>query len=140
VVPESVMPPYGFLANNVIDGKYIQDLVTNRDGRRALHRRDGRKCAGRLHRAGRPERRLGGLEERYGGRRRTPSVAGKVNVRNFDGQPELTEMDALIAYIQVLGTMVDFSTFTPSDEPVRGRAWKPIPSCATWPTAGSFWR
>jgi cytochrome c oxidase cbb3-type subunit 2 len=25
----------------------------------------------------------------------------------------LTEMDALIAYLQVLGTMVDFSTFTP---------------------------
>jgi cytochrome c oxidase cbb3-type subunit II len=34
-------------------------------------------------------------------------------VRNFDGQLQLTEMDALIAYIQVLGTMVDFSTFTP---------------------------
>ena len=34
-------------------------------------------------------------------------------VGNFDGQPELTEMDALIAYLQVLGTMVDFSTFTP---------------------------
>ena len=32
---------------------------------------------------------------------------------NFDGQPQLTEMDALIAYLQVLGTMVDFSTFTP---------------------------
>ena len=34
-------------------------------------------------------------------------------VSNFDGQPQLTEMDALIAYLQVLGTMVDFSTFTP---------------------------
>jgi pyridoxine 5-phosphate synthase len=34
-------------------------------------------------------------------------------VSNFDGQPELTEMDALISYLQVLGTMVDFSTFTP---------------------------
>jgi cytochrome c oxidase cbb3-type subunit 2 len=37
----------------------------------------------------------------------------KVNIRNFDGQPGLTEMDALIAYLQVLGTMVDFSTFQP---------------------------
>ena len=45
-----------------------------------------------------------GLQSRYG---------GKVNVANFDGQPQLTEMDALIAYLQVLGTMVDFSTFTP---------------------------
>jgi len=34
-------------------------------------------------------------------------------VSNFDGQLELTEMDALIAYLQILGTMVDFSTFTP---------------------------
>ncbi len=33
--------------------------------------------------------------------------------RNFDGQAEVTEMDALIAYLQVLGTMVDFSTFEP---------------------------
>ncbi len=44
-----------------------------------------------------------GLLERY----------GKVTVSNFDGQPQLTEMDALIAYLQVLGTMVDFSTFKP---------------------------
>ena len=44
-----------------------------------------------------------GLLERY------PGAA----TANFDGQPELTEMDALIAYLQVLGTMVDFSTYTP---------------------------
>ena len=35
----------------------------------------------------------------------------KAQVRNFDGQPELTEMDALIAYMQMLGTLVDFSTY-----------------------------
>ncbi len=36
----------------------------------------------------------------------------KALVRAFDGDPEtLTEMDALIAYLQVLGTMVDFSTY-----------------------------
>jgi len=38
-------------------------------------------------------------------------------VRNFDGQPQLTEMDALIAYMQMLGTLVDFSTFQP--DPAR---------------------
>ena len=32
--------------------------------------------------------------------------------RDFDGRPgELTEMDALVAYLQVLGTMVDFKTY-----------------------------
>ena len=35
----------------------------------------------------------------------------KAVARNFDGDPRITEMDALIAYLQVLGTMVDFSTF-----------------------------
>lgn len=36
----------------------------------------------------------------------------KAQVRAFDGDPAtLTEMDALIAYLQVLGTMVDFSTY-----------------------------
>ena len=37
----------------------------------------------------------------------------KAQTRNFDGQPKLTEADALIAYLQMLGTLVDFSTFTP---------------------------
>ncbi len=33
-------------------------------------------------------------------------------VRDFDGNPrEVTEMDALVAYLQVLGTMVDFSIY-----------------------------
>ncbi|MEM7179019.1 MAG: cytochrome-c oxidase, cbb3-type subunit II [Pseudomonadota bacterium] len=35
----------------------------------------------------------------------------KAQVRNFDGRAEITELDALIAYLQVLGTMVDFSTY-----------------------------
>lgn len=34
----------------------------------------------------------------------------KARVGDFDGQPDrITEMDALIAYLQLLGTMVDFS-------------------------------
>ena len=32
----------------------------------------------------------------------------KAQVRDFDGDPKrLTEMDALVAYLQVLGTLVD---------------------------------
>jgi cytochrome c oxidase cbb3-type subunit 2 len=41
-----------------------------------------------------------GLRDRYG---------EKLNIRDFDGQPYMiSEMDAIIAYLQVLGTMVDF--------------------------------
>jgi cytochrome c oxidase cbb3-type subunit 2 len=34
---------------------------------------------------------------------------------NFDGNPDkLTEMDAMVAYLQVLGTMVDFNQYDES--------------------------
>jgi cytochrome c oxidase cbb3-type subunit II len=110
VVPESVMPPYGFLANREIDGKYIEDTV-------ATHRMAGVPYTDEMLETaladflaqGDPNADSGGLEDRYG----AEAFGTAVNVRNFDGQPELTEMDALIAYVQVLGTMVDFSTFTP---------------------------
>ena len=36
----------------------------------------------------------------------------KAAVGDFDGKPgELTEMDALIAYLQILGRMVDFTKY-----------------------------
>lgn len=39
----------------------------------------------------------------------------KAKVGDFDGHPEtLSEMDALVAYLQILGTMVDFTSFDPA--------------------------
>jgi cytochrome c oxidase cbb3-type subunit 2 len=36
----------------------------------------------------------------------------KAKIGDFDGNPgALTEMDALVAYLQMLGTLVDFSTY-----------------------------
>lgn len=105
VVPESIMPKYGFLSNRVIDAKYIEDrLKTDRlvgvpytDEMIAAAAEDFAAQAN-------ADADAAGLQARYG---------AKVNVRNFDRQPELTEMDALVAYLQVLGTMVDFTTFKP---------------------------
>jgi cytochrome c oxidase cbb3-type subunit 2 len=110
VVPESVMPPYGFLAETVIDGRYIEDLV-------ATHRMTGVAYSDAMVENALadftaqvdPLGDSSGLEERYG----EDAFGTAVNVRNFDGRAALTEMDALIAYMQVLGTMVDFSTYTP---------------------------
>ena len=35
---------------------------------------------------------------------------------DFDGDPaKLTEMDALVAYLQMLGTLVDFSVYQPEE-------------------------
>ena len=37
-------------------------------------------------------------------------------LRDFDGDPErVTEMDALVAYLQMTGTLVDFSTYEADD-------------------------
>ena len=36
----------------------------------------------------------------------------KAQVRDFDGKPDtITKADALIAYLQMLGTLVDFKTY-----------------------------
>ena len=110
VVPESVMPPYGFLFNRELDGQYIGDLLaTNRMTGVPYSDEMLENALADFTAQADPLGDASGLEARYGA-----DVFGTaVNVRNFDGQPALTEADALIAYIQVLGTMVDFSTFTP---------------------------
>ncbi len=110
VVPESVMPPYGFLADTVIDGRYVQDVVaTNRMVGVPYTDEMVRNAAADFTAQVDPSGDASGLEARYG----EVAFGNPINVRNFDGNPALTEMDALIAYIQVLGTMVDFSTYTP---------------------------
>jgi cytochrome c oxidase cbb3-type subunit 2 len=52
-----------------------------------------------------------GLVERYG---------DKVKIGLFDGDPnQITEMDALVAYLQMLGTMVDLTAYEPLSEDNR---------------------
>ncbi|WP_300517931.1 cytochrome-c oxidase, cbb3-type subunit II [Aliiroseovarius sp.] len=107
VVPESVMPKYAFMLDNLLTPEtndiagvlatnafvgvpYTDEMLENAE-------------ADWLAQAD-PDSDYDGLLERYG---------DKVQVRNFDGKPGVSEMDALIAYMQMLGTLVDFSTFTP---------------------------
>lgn len=103
VVPESVMPSYAFLKDKQLDTAGISaHLVANRrvgvpytDAMIANAEADMRTQAD-------PDADGSGLESRY----------PKVKIGNFDGKKqELTEMDALVAYLQMLGTLVDFSTY-----------------------------
>ena len=104
VVPESVMPKYGFLERKLIEPKYTQAVMET-------HRMVGvpysdemiENAAADFAVQVDPDEDYDGLLERYPG----------AQVRNFDGEPGISEMDALIAYMQMLGTLVDFSTFTP---------------------------
>jgi cytochrome c oxidase cbb3-type subunit II len=104
VVPESVMPKYSFLLRAKVDGKHIAEIM-------ATHKIVGVPYSDEMianavedfTAQADPDADSSGLLDRY----------GQATVSNFDGQTALTEMDALIAYLQVLGTMVDFSTFIP---------------------------
>ncbi len=111
VVPESVMPSYGYLANRELEPDHIGDLM-------ATHRFVGVPYSDEMiemaahdfnAQAADPfgfhDYDQDAVAERYPG----------AQLRDFDGNPEVTEMDALIAYLQMLGTLVDFSTFTPEE-------------------------
>ena len=104
VVPESVMPKYAFLSNVVLEGTYVQDGIKTQRMVGVPYSDEMLENAKLDFMAqATADADTEGLLARYPG----------AQTRNFDGQPDVTEMDALIAYLQVLGTMVDFSTFTP---------------------------
>lgn len=101
VVPESIMPGYKFLVERdakisglekdmevlrQIGVPYTDEMIQNAVSDATVQ--------------GSNDRESEALIKRYG---------NKVNVRDFDGNPnKLSEMDALVAYLQTLGTFVDF--------------------------------
>ncbi len=103
VVPESIMPSYSYLkttplkvanvtmdlkANSLVGVPYTDDMMAQAEAD--------------LVAQADPNADTSGLLERY----------PKAKVGDFDGDPtKLTEMDALVAYLQMLGTLVDFSTY-----------------------------
>ena len=104
VVPESIMPKYAFLADTMIEGEYVQELLET-------HRLVGvpytdemiANASSDFEVQADPDSDWDDLVERYPG----------AVVSNFDNSPGISEMDALVAYLQMLGTLVDFSTFVP---------------------------
>jgi cytochrome c oxidase cbb3-type subunit 2 len=109
VVPESNMPPYRFLANTELDYRNIEQRLRTLKAVGVPYTADEIKSAkADLEQQVDPfAGESSDLKKRYG---------AKVSQRDFDGNPDkLSEMDALIAYLQVLGTMVDFRTYKAED-------------------------
>lgn len=103
LVPESIMPSYEFLMHN---GAKLYDIGEHMKTLRAVgvpytdEMIEAAEKDAMTQATGEPRMDTSGLISRYGER---------VKARDFDGQPHMvSEMDALIAYLQVLGTMVDF--------------------------------
>jgi len=104
VVPESVMPGYGFLArqplefddidahlrtNRTVGVPYSDDMINNAKADLAAQTN--------------PDADSTAFAARY----------PKTQIRKFNAtEPrQITEMDALVAYLQMLGTLVDFATY-----------------------------
>ncbi|MCB1423725.1 MAG: cytochrome-c oxidase, cbb3-type subunit II [Nitratireductor sp.] len=109
VVPESVMPSYSFLADTDLDtGDVSAHMIANRRVGVPYSDEMLENAADDLAAQADPDADWSGLEERY----------PKALLGDFDGDPSrLTEMDALVAYLQMLGTLVDFSTYQPDGSP-----------------------
>jgi len=112
VVPESIMPSYSFLATTKLD---TTDIAAHLKANRAV----GVPYSDEMIEQAAADMRTQATtdaDEEEALARRYP----KVNIRDFDGKPgELTEMDALVAYLQVLGTLVDFDAFKSDNESLR---------------------
>jgi cytochrome c oxidase cbb3-type subunit II len=103
LVPESIMPSYEFLMKRAVK---LHDIDSHMRSLRVLgvpYTDEQIKMAEKdaaVQAIGEARTDTGSLMERYG---------EAVNARDFDGNPHMiSEMDALVAYLQVLGTMVDF--------------------------------
>jgi cytochrome c oxidase cbb3-type subunit 2 len=127
MVPGSVMPGYPFLAQRELvykDTKYgYNDIATHM---KALQIVDG-VVQGKdvpIYTQENIDNAVADLEAQASG---DPEKAAdmlkrypKAVVRPFDGDPEkITELDALVAYLQVLGTLVDFAKFDQSGPNLR---------------------
>jgi len=109
VVPESNMPPYRFLADQDLDTHAIQAKVSTMRtvGVPYTDAQVENANADLVAQVDPFASATSDLRRRYG---------ATVNQGDFDGDPaRLTKMDALIAYLQVLGTMVDFSSYQAED-------------------------
>lgn len=108
VVPESIMPQYGFLKDTPLKVADPEAMLV------ALSRVgvpysdvDIEMAETDLMAQADPDANPGDLTERY----------PKAHVRDFDGNPDMvSEMDALIAYLQMLGTLVDVNSAAAQQE------------------------
>lgn len=108
VVPESVMPSYSFLSDTQLAAvDPAADLTALRRVGVPYTDADIQNAVADLLGQADPDTSPGDLAERY----------PKVQIRDFDGDPSrLTEMDALVAYLQMLGTLVDVNSASAQEE------------------------
>jgi cytochrome c oxidase cbb3-type subunit 2 len=109
VVPESIMPPYAFLTERDLDAGDMGSHLTALKRVGVPYSKEAIEKANEdLAAQADPNADTEELLKRY----------PKAQVRDFDGDPaRVTEMDALVAYLQMLGTLVDFRKAEAQEQP-----------------------
>jgi cytochrome c oxidase cbb3-type subunit 2 len=104
LVPESIMPPYAFLDRPLDTADIAGKLSTLRALGVPYTAEMVKNARADLEAQARPDADAAGFQSRYARARQAA----------FDGNPgTVTEMDALVAYLQMLGTLVQFRDVTP---------------------------
>ena len=109
VVPGSIMPPYAFLKERDLDVKHLDaHLRALRDVGVPYSDADIAKAIEDAIAQADPDADASDLKKRY----------PKAQARDFDGDAKrVSEMDALVAYLQMLGTLVDTKAAEPVEKP-----------------------
>jgi cytochrome c oxidase cbb3-type subunit 2 len=109
VVPESIMPAYGFLAEKPLNaGDMRAHLKALRGVGVPYTDKDIEQANADLTLQATQDGDDADLKARY----------PKSQVRDYDGNPAMvSELDALVAYLQMLGTLVDFKAAEAQEQP-----------------------
>jgi cytochrome c oxidase cbb3-type subunit 2 len=106
VVPESIMPNYPWLAEHKLEYKDIADRMRALKMVGVPYSETKAEFDANVERFGKD------VAEQLDINRAEENLIAQAQAGNYDGNPEvITEMDAIVSYLQVLGTMVDFSKF-----------------------------
>ncbi|MCB1775860.1 MAG: cytochrome-c oxidase, cbb3-type subunit II [Candidatus Competibacteraceae bacterium] len=106
VVPQSIMPNYPWLLDNDLDYKDVGSRM------RALRITGVPYSVTQAEYDANVQKYGQAIADQLDISKAQDSLLQQAREKNFDGLPDrITEMEALIAYLQVLGTMVDFTQY-----------------------------
>jgi len=103
LVPESIMPSYKHLSKNIIT---LRDIDEHLSALRMI----GVPYSDAMIENATVDAHVQAMDE-HDNQYAFEERYGRVSMRNFDGQPETTEMDALVAYLQMLGTTAELNDY-----------------------------
>lgn len=104
VVPESIMPNYPWLIKNDLDTSDLQAKMKTLKAVGVPYSLTKIEYDSNVEKFGES------VAKKLDINQAEKNLNAQAKIGNYDGEPgRLTEMDALVAYLQILGTMIDFS-------------------------------